>query len=347
MDAISTGKTRACSSPPASMNARTRAYCGGGLPASPTPTPIGTSPNAEPRTPPNSPSPTSPAHPHPHPPFSAPASSTTSPSNNIFPYIDEVALFRGQWQFKSGDHVRRDDFRSRPKKPSAPSSTASNNKSVDSRHPPARGRLRLLPLPIADNKRPRHLRSRPATAAPPTEERLRFRFPRQPGGSALVRLRLLPPRKHHIRTSSRIIRLRRASPSNCVTMGNRHGLYEDAESSANTTTTPNTSTSTAWASESPKPSPSSGTNASARSSASPCNDAPHIRRTLLLPLPGRRYSFGYPACPDLEDQTKLFQAPPPRAHRLRPHRKLHASPPNSPPRRLITHHPQAKYFNVE
>jgi cobalamin-dependent methionine synthase I len=35
-------------------------------------------------------------------------------------------------------------------------------------------------------------------------------------------------------------------------------------------------------------------------------DAPEIRDLFHQKYRGSRYSFGYPACPNLEDQTKLF-----------------------------------------
>ncbi len=35
-------------------------------------------------------------------------------------------------------------------------------------------------------------------------------------------------------------------------------------------------------------------------------DSPHIRDLFHQKYRGSRYSFGYPACPNLEDQTKLF-----------------------------------------
>src|SRR4030095_263559 len=58
-----------------------------------------------------------------------------------------------------------------------------------------------------------------------------------------------------------------------------------------------------------------------------------------------RSSFGYPACPDLEEQTKLFEL-------LRPERigvelseefQLH---PEQSTSAIIVHHPEAKYFNA-
>jgi len=37
------------------------------------------------------------------------------------------------------------------------------------------------------------------------------------------------------------------------------------------------------------------------------DDSPHIRDFFHQKYRGSRYSFGYPACPNLEDQTKLFR----------------------------------------
>ncbi len=60
---------------------------------------------------------------------------------------------------------------------------------------------------------------------------------------------------------------------------------------------------------------------------------------------GSRYSFGYPACPDLEDQTQVMEL-------LRPDRigvelseefQLH---PEQSTSALVVHHPEAKYFNA-
>src|SRR5207245_4844625 len=36
------------------------------------------------------------------------------------------------------------------------------------------------------------------------------------------------------------------------------------------------------------------------------DDSPHVRDLFHQKYRGSRYSFGYPACPNLEDQTKLF-----------------------------------------
>ncbi len=75
-------------------------------------------------------------------------------------------------------------------------------------------------------------------------------------------------------------------------------------------------------------------------------DAPDTRDLFHQKYRGSRYSFGYPACPNLEDQTKIFEL-------LRPEENIgvrltegfHLEPEQST-NALVVHHPQAKYFVV-
>ncbi len=72
-------------------------------------------------------------------------------------------------------------------------------------------------------------------------------------------------------------------------------------------------------------------------------DSPHIRDLFHQKYRGSRYSFGYPACPNLEDQTKLFAAAPSRReHRRAPDHRIpagagadHLGDRGAPPRRNI------------
>ena len=75
-------------------------------------------------------------------------------------------------------------------------------------------------------------------------------------------------------------------------------------------------------------------------------DAPEIRDLFHQKYRGSRYSFGYPACPNLEDQTKLFALIHPdetigvhltSAFLLDPEQSTSA---------IVVHHPDAKYFVV-
>jgi 5-methyltetrahydrofolate--homocysteine methyltransferase len=75
------------------------------------------------------------------------------------------------------------------------------------------------------------------------------------------------------------------------------------------------------------------------------DDSPDIQGILDQGYRGSRYSFGYPACPDIEQQTLLCQL-------LEPERigvvlseefQLH---PEQSTSAIIVHHPEAKYFNA-
>jgi 5-methyltetrahydrofolate--homocysteine methyltransferase len=75
-------------------------------------------------------------------------------------------------------------------------------------------------------------------------------------------------------------------------------------------------------------------------------DAADIRRLFSQGYQGSRYSFGYPACPNLEDQAQLFTL-------LRPERigitltEEFQLVPEQSTSAIIVHHPEAKYFNVK
>jgi 5-methyltetrahydrofolate--homocysteine methyltransferase len=60
---------------------------------------------------------------------------------------------------------------------------------------------------------------------------------------------------------------------------------------------------------------------------------------------GSRYSFGYPACPDLEDRTKLVSLLHPERMGVTLSEELQLHPEQSTDA-LIVHHPEAKYFNA-
>jgi 5-methyltetrahydrofolate--homocysteine methyltransferase len=75
-------------------------------------------------------------------------------------------------------------------------------------------------------------------------------------------------------------------------------------------------------------------------------DAPAIRDLFHQKYRGSRYSFGYPACPNLEDQTKLFVLLEPEKNvgvRLTSGFLLE---PEQSTSALVVHHPGAKYFVV-
>jgi len=76
------------------------------------------------------------------------------------------------------------------------------------------------------------------------------------------------------------------------------------------------------------------------------DDSPEIRDLFHQKYRGSRYSFGYPACPNLEDQTKLFALLKPEENvgvRLTSGFLLE---PEQSTSAIVVHHPSAKYFVV-
>ena len=76
------------------------------------------------------------------------------------------------------------------------------------------------------------------------------------------------------------------------------------------------------------------------------DDSLHIRDLFHQKYRGSRYSFGYPACPNLEDQTKLFAL-------LHPEETVGVRltsgfllDPEQSTSAIVVHHPSAKYFVV-
>ncbi|MCH7572019.1 MAG: methionine synthase [Planctomycetes bacterium] len=75
------------------------------------------------------------------------------------------------------------------------------------------------------------------------------------------------------------------------------------------------------------------------------DDSPKIRELFTQTYRGSRYSFGYPACPDLSDQEPLFRI-------LQPQRigcvltENWLIDPEQSTSAIVVHHPQAKYFSI-
>jgi 5-methyltetrahydrofolate--homocysteine methyltransferase len=74
-------------------------------------------------------------------------------------------------------------------------------------------------------------------------------------------------------------------------------------------------------------------------------DAQEIRRLFSQGYQGARYSFGYPACPNLEDQTKLFTLLDAGRIGVQLTEEFSLDPEQST-NAIIVHHPEARYFNI-
>jgi 5-methyltetrahydrofolate--homocysteine methyltransferase len=76
------------------------------------------------------------------------------------------------------------------------------------------------------------------------------------------------------------------------------------------------------------------------------NDAPDLAKLFHQGYQGSRYSFGYPACPNISDQTKLFELLQPERIDVELTDEFMLDPEQSTSA-IIVHHPEAKYFNIE
>jgi 5-methyltetrahydrofolate--homocysteine methyltransferase len=74
-------------------------------------------------------------------------------------------------------------------------------------------------------------------------------------------------------------------------------------------------------------------------------DPPGLDGILKVGYRGCRYSFGYPACPDLEDRAKVVRLLRPERIGVSLSEEFQLAPEQSTDA-LIAHHPEAKYFST-
>jgi 5-methyltetrahydrofolate--homocysteine methyltransferase len=74
-------------------------------------------------------------------------------------------------------------------------------------------------------------------------------------------------------------------------------------------------------------------------------DSANIEDFFDLKYRGARYSFGYPACPELEDRIKLVELLKPEVIGVSLSEELQLHPEQSTDA-MVLHHPEAKYFSV-
>ncbi len=76
------------------------------------------------------------------------------------------------------------------------------------------------------------------------------------------------------------------------------------------------------------------------------SDQPGLQAMVRQGYRGSRYSFGYPACPDLEQQRPLFDLLRPEGIGITLSESWQMEPEQSVSA-IVVHHPEAKYFNLE
>ncbi|HEY3024543.1 MAG TPA: methionine synthase, partial [Pyrinomonadaceae bacterium] len=247
--------------------------------------------------------------------------------DEVFDFVNETALFKGQWQFKQGrkpadeyqalvrDTVRPifDELKERSKKENllAPR--------VVYGYFPAQSEGNDL-IVYQDDQR---------------TERMRFTFPRQPGGQHLCLADFFAAKD-----SGRMD----VVAFHLVTVGRRASEYSrelfQADSYADYLYFHGLSVESAealaemWHKRIRVELGIAG------------QDAGELAKLFHQSYQGSRYSFGYPACPSLEDQAKLFELLDPSRIDVELTEEFQLEPEQSTSA-IIVHHPEAKYFSIE
>jgi 5-methyltetrahydrofolate--homocysteine methyltransferase len=247
--------------------------------------------------------------------------------DEVFSFVNEVALFKGQWQFKQGRRPA-EEYRALVREKVRPiyEEIKERSKREELLRPrvvygyfPAQSQGNDLIIYHEDEK----------------TERMRFTFPRQPSGKHLCLADFFASEE-----SDRMD----VVGFHLVTMGRRaseysqelfksdnyadylyfHGLsVESAEALAEL-----------WHKRIREELGIAGA------------DAPEIAKLFRQQYQGSRFSFGYPACPNLEDQAKLFDLLEPGRIDVELTEEFQLDPEQSTSA-IIVHHPEAKYFAIE
>ncbi len=248
--------------------------------------------------------------------------------NKVFDFINETALFKGQWQYKQGKSSK-DDYTKLLETQVYPKfkeikARAIANKLLEAKlvygYFPCRSDGNDLVIFETDEK----------------TERLRFTFPRQPieqrGSKNLCLADYFASDKTDVVAFHLVTMGRKASEhaaelfksDNYTDYLLFHGLsVESAEALAEM-----------WHQRIREELGFAG------------NDAADLAKLFHQGYQGSRFSFGYPACPNLEDQTQLFELLQPERIDVELSEEFQLHPEQSTSA-IIIHHPDAKYFNVE
>ncbi len=247
--------------------------------------------------------------------------------NDVFSFVNETALFKGQWQFKQGRQPA-EQYAALVKEKVRPIYERLTERSVKERLLVPRVVYGYFPAQSSGNDLVIYHDDK-------LTERLRFTFPRQPSGKNLCLADFFASKE-----SGRMDTV----AFHLVTIGRRatehaqelfksdnyaeylyfHGLsVESAEALAEL-----------W-------------HKRVREELGIAEqDAKDVNKLFRQQYQGSRFSFGYPACPNLEDQAKLFELLDPARIDVELTEEFQLDPEQSTSA-IIVHHPEAKYFSID
>jgi 5-methyltetrahydrofolate--homocysteine methyltransferase len=247
--------------------------------------------------------------------------------DEVFAFVNETALFKGQWQFKQGRRSA-DEYRALVADKVRPIYDELKERSKREQLLVPRVVYGYFPCQSAGNDLVIYQDDE-------RTERMRFTFPRQPAGKRLCIADYFASRE-----SGRMD----VVAFHLVTVGRRaseyahelfksdnysdylyfHGLsVESAEALAEL-----------WHKRVREELGVAG------------RDAMEITKLFHQGYQGSRFSFGYPACPNLEDQTKLFELLDPSRIDVSLSEEFQLEPEQSTSA-IIVHHEEAKYFSID
>src|SRR5947209_3643593 len=249
------------------------------------------------------------------------------PLADVFAFVNETALFKGQWQFKQGRRSA-EEYRALVAEKVRPVYDELKERSK---------REGLLAPRVTYGYFPCQSEGNDLVVYQDDErtERVRFTFPRQPAGRRLCLADFFASRESG-RTDVVAFHLvtvgRRASEyaqelfrsDNYADYLYFHGLsVESAEALAEL-----------WHKRIREELGLAG------------RDAKELNKLFHQGYQGSRFSFGYPACPNLEDQTKLFELLDPARTGVELSEAFQLVPEQSTSA-IIVHHEEAKYFSID
>lgn len=246
---------------------------------------------------------------------------------NVFDYVNETALFKGQWQFKQG-RTSNEEYRALVSEKVRPVYEKLKDRCL-------RQGL-LVPRAVYGYFRCQSAGNDLIVYDPELKlERARFTFPRQPAGKRLcladyfasvesgrmdlVAFQLVTVGRRASEYSQELFKA-----DNYADYLYFHGLsVESAEALAEL-----------WHKRVREELSIAG------------KDAPNLNELFRQGYQGSRFSFGYPACPNLEDQAKLFELLDPARIDVTLTEEFQLDPEQSTSA-IIIHHPEARYFSIE
>ncbi|HEX8525080.1 MAG TPA: methionine synthase, partial [Tepidisphaeraceae bacterium] len=278
--------------------------------------------------------PVSKTNPIPTPPFWGARVIKDIPAKNIFPFINEIALFRGQWGFKKGK-LSEAEFEKLTEEKARPVFEDLKRRAVEEQLLEPKVVYGYFPAQSAGNDVIVYAPSSQAPHYSPgsLREITRFSFPRQEGRRRLCIadfFRTVDSGQYDVlgiqlvtvgdRATDIAEKLRKENKYQDYLY--LHGFSVESAEALAELWHKRMRTELGFGSE----------------------DAPTMREMYQQGYRGSRYSFGYPACPDLEQRTKIMQLLEPDQIGVTLSENFMLVPEQSTDA-IVVHHPQAKYFD--